>query len=273
MIKKLFARMMWFMKTVTAYIQLPVKLVQWTRKSSYPVHPKHLLGPASQEWYTSQIQPGSLVLDVGCANGMHTLAAAAPAQQVYGFDKDLEQLHVANGIAKDRCLSNVIFEQASAEESFPFPGNCFDLVIFLDVLEHLNEREFVLDEIHRVLKPETGILALAVPNRDTSWKKLRCEAGLFPYSDPDHKIEYTRQEIEEQLCQSGFTCKRIDPIIYDTPWDWLIAIIGGLSLTLYRRLQNRRVRMAKRYPQESTGFQIIARKNSKMSVDKTGAGL
>jgi SAM-dependent methyltransferase len=268
MLKKLFARGIWFLKTVVAYLQLPMRLVQWTGKSPYPVHPKHLSSPGSQEWFLSRIKPGSQVLDVGCANGMHTLSAAAAACRVYGFDINLAQLHIAKAIAEERGSSNVCFPQASAETPFPFPRGCFDQVIFLDVLEHLNQRESALSEIHRVLKPDTGLLALAVPNRDTSWKKLRREAGLFPYSDPDHKIEYTRQEIEEQLHQSGFICESIDPIIYDTPWDWAIAMMGGLSLGWYRKLQDRRVRMAQRYPQESTGFKIIAR-----PVEKAGLGI
>jgi 2-polyprenyl-3-methyl-5-hydroxy-6-metoxy-1,4-benzoquinol methylase len=66
----------------------------------------------------------------------------------------------------------------------------FDLVLFLDVLEHLHSRQGALREIHRALRPG-GTLLVAAPNRDTSWKRRLQAASSFYYTDPDHKIEYT----------------------------------------------------------------------------------
>lgn len=259
MIKILFTRLVWSLKILTAYLDLPVRLVQWTGKSPHPVHPKHLLGDAAQAWYLERLSPGDRVLDIGCANGMHTLACAARCRAVYGFDASPAHLRVARALAAERGVANALFYRGDAEQPYPFQAGTFQMVVFLDVLEHLVQRDAALAEVRRVLAPGGGVLALAVPNRETSWKRLRREAGLFPYADPDHKIEYSLPEIQAELGRHGFVCEQVLPIVYDTPWEWAVHIAGGLSLALYRRLQDWRREQATRRPQESTGFRIVAR--------------
>jgi hypothetical protein len=50
------------------------------------------------------------------------------------------------------------------------------------------------------------------------------------------------------------------PVVYDTPWAGVIDAIGGLSLTAYARLARWKRAAALRHPEESTGFQVVARK-------------
>ncbi len=52
----------------------------------------------------------------------------------------------------------------AAGEQLPYPGEAFDLVLCLDVLEHVRDAGQVLSEIHRVLKPG-GLVLTTVPNR------------------------------------------------------------------------------------------------------------
>ena len=52
----------------------------------------------------------------------------------------------------------------AAGENLPYPDAGFDLVVCLDVLEHVADAEVVLMEIYRVLKPG-GIVLTSVPNR------------------------------------------------------------------------------------------------------------
>jgi len=128
-----------------------------------------------------------------------------------------------------------------------------DTVICLDLLEHIVERDQLLGEIRRVLKPD-GLLLLAVPNRATSWKRRLARAGLFAYSDPDHKIEYTLEELQEELARSGFAITELHAAVYDTPLIGAIDLVGSLSLTLYGKVTEVRRRLARRFPEESAGF-------------------
>ena len=94
------------------------------------------------------------------------------------------------------------------------------------MLEHLHNRDQILREIHRALTPG-GKLLLSVPNRDTGWKVRLRRAGLFSYSDADHKIEYTAQELTEELRRNGFVPEGpLQTEVLDTPWVGLIDLVG-----------------------------------------------
>lgn len=240
-----------------------MRLTRWTGKSSVYIHPKHLAGPdAGHHWFTEYLKPGDVVLDVGCGSGAHALRAARRCRLVVGFDYDGRQLAVSQRLAAERGIKNLRLLKASAETHLPFADGTFDQVLFLDVLEHLHRRQAALREIGRVLR-DGGILFLAAPNRETSWKRRLEAAGLFHYSDPDHKIEYSREELEAELEESGFRVEgEFAPIVYDTPWAGLIDFVGGLSLSAYRRLSRWKREAAWRHPQESTGWRLRCRKGS-----------
>lgn len=257
--KKLIVWVIWQCRRVVGFLHLPSRLVRWTGKSPYAIHPKHLLGSQSQYWYLQHLDPPDIVLDVGCGNAMHTLACAAKCREVYGFDCDSRQLQIGLAKAEGAGISSIHLFEGNAEARWNFPDGYFDKVLLLNVLEHLNQREFVLQEAKRVLNDD-GRLILSVPNRETSWKRRRREAGLFAYSDEDHKVEYTQEEIRQELARNGFVCDSFEPIVYDTPWDWAINVIGGISLRWYRKLSEWKRAAALRKPEESTGFRIVAKK-------------
>src|SRR5204862_230322 len=140
---------------------------------------------------------------------------------------------------------------------FPRPA---DRALSLDVTEHLVPRLDVLREIHRVLT-EDGRLLVSGPNRETRGRRTLREAGLCAYSDPDHKVEYTREEFLAELAAAGFEPDGpVMPVVLDTPWAGAIDAVGGLSLGLYDRLSRWKREAAVRRPEESTGFRVVARK-------------
>ncbi len=238
-----------------------MRLTKWTGKSSVYIHPKHLAGlDTSHHWYTEYLEPDDLVLDVGCGSGSHALRAAEQCRLVVEFDYDERQLAIGQQLAAERGVENLRLSKASAEDNLPFAGGTFDKVIFLDVLEHLHQRQTALREIRRVLRDD-GVMFLAAPNRETSWKRRLEAAGLFYYSDPDHKIEYSREELEAELDEGGFRVEsEFMPIVYDTPWAGLIDFVGGLSLSTYRRLSQWKREAARRHPQESIGWRLKCHK-------------
>lgn len=240
---------------------LSSRLVKWTGKSRHAIHPKHFLHTDWQHWYLPYIARDAVVLDIGCANGMHTLTCAAHCDTIYGFDYNPKQLAIARAKAAEAGLSNVQFAEGNVETHWKFADGAFDTVLFLDVLEHLHERDRVMDEVYRVLKPG-GLLLLSIPQRDTRWKQLRGSVGLPTMADPDHKFEYTRQDVEEMLARTGFTALEITPTVYDTPIAGWIDLVGGLSLGLYGRLAQWKRDAALHHPAEATGFRIVAHKIS-----------
>jgi SAM-dependent methyltransferase len=238
------------------------RLVRLTGKRPYVIHPKHLVDHPWHDWYLPALRPDQFVLDVGCNNGAHLVRAATQCRSIVGMDYDLPQLRIAARTIREQGLANARVFAWEITGAFPFPDRTFDAVLFLDVIEHLVPRVAVLREIQRVLKPD-GRLLVSAPNKETRWRQALRDAGLFAYSDADHKIEYTRGEFLAELADGGFEPDGpVMPVVLDTPWAGMIDVIGGVSLSLYDRLSRWKREAALRRPGESTGFRVIARKRS-----------
>lgn len=149
---------------------------------------------------------------------------------------------------------------ANLEQTLPFPDALFNAVLFLDTLEHLRGRDQSLKEANRVLKAG-GRLLLAIPNSQTTWKKRQEAVSISSFSDPDPKIEYTKQEIIDECQKHGFSIQSISPIVYDVWYVGFIDLIGGISLAAYKRINRWKYEYAQKHPEESIGFEIVALKS------------
>ncbi len=106
---------------------------------------------------------GARVLDVGCQTGGLAIALARAGAEVTGVDVDATLLEAAAIRARCHGVSSVRFEVCKAE-GLPFADARFDLVTFVDVIEHVERADEALAEVARVLAPG-GLLWLQGPNR------------------------------------------------------------------------------------------------------------
>jgi SAM-dependent methyltransferase len=224
--------------------RLAIRLTKWTGKSPTYIHPKHLL-PDEDYWYIHQLPKIADVLDVGCGTGAHTRRAARYCRNVVGVDKDV----------KLSVTGNTAFLKMDLEKGIDIDST-FDVVMCLDVLEHIHNRHQLLCGMRLSLK-RYGYMILSVPKIDTSWKKRLQRAGLPYYSDRDHKIEYRLRGLQEELNAAGFGIAELYSSVYDTPLVGLIDIVGGFSLTAYRWLTKLRKKLARKYYEENAGFYVI----------------
>lgn len=85
-------------------------------------------------------------------------------------------------------------------QSLPFADATFDLVVIIDMLEHMTDDNTLVDEIHRVLRPG-GRLIVNVPHvkRFSALRRLRLVLGLTDEWHGHVRPGYTRRELERLL--------------------------------------------------------------------------
>lgn len=127
------------------------------------------------------------ILDVGCGTGA-LIGELKDSAYVTGIDFSEK----AVAFCKARGIENIVL---GGGEKLPFDDNKFDVVLVLDVLEHIEGDRKAIAEIHRVLKPN-GVIISFVP------------AFMFLWGITDevshHFRRYTKNELVSKLQQAHF---------------------------------------------------------------------
>ena len=140
--------------------------------------------------YNSSIQR---ILDYGCGTGnlLKKLQKTYQEKVIYGADISDKALEYC----QRKGISN-IFNLRETEPQI----TCFDLVICLDVLEHVDEDVELLIRIKELLR-DGGKLLITVPAYEFLW------SGEDYVSE--HVRRYTRKMLREKLSEAGFHTNKI----------------------------------------------------------------
>jgi len=136
------------------------------------------------QYIVDKTEPKSVILDLACGDGRHTLRFAESVENVVGLDFS------HNGLvkAKKKCLTkdNVTFIEGSMFK-LPFSPNMFDGISFSQAFEYVppDKRRTFLTSLNNVLK-NSGILYMSVetwqyPSIIASLKQLWRDFKLFCY--------------------------------------------------------------------------------------------
>ena len=101
------------------------------------------------------LHPGEVVLDLGSGGGIDVLLSArrvGPTGKVYGLDMTDEMLALARENQRKSGLENVEFLTGQIED-IPLPANAVDVIISNCVINLSSDKDRVLAEAFRVLKP------------------------------------------------------------------------------------------------------------------------
>lgn len=112
--------------------------------------------------FFAELKEGEIVLDLGSGGGIDVLAAAkyvGKSGKVYGLDMTEEMLALANSNKEKMSADNVEFLKGFIEE-IPLPDESVDVVMSNCVINLSGDKEKVMSEVYRVLKPG-GRLAIA----------------------------------------------------------------------------------------------------------------
>jgi SAM-dependent methyltransferase len=148
------------------------------------------------------ISTDSINLDLGCAQGTLSYFLRKKGGIWLSADQDFLNLKSTQNLLRENLVQ-------LTEGPLPFRNNSFDSVVSLDYLEHLDEDDFCLEEIHRVLKNK-GQLVLATPQTGKLFwlHKLRSLLGL-KLEFYGHKREgYSLHELRAKLEKAGFVLQK-----------------------------------------------------------------
>jgi arsenite methyltransferase len=151
----------------------------------------------------AELKPGETVLDLGSGGGIDVLLSAkrvGPTGKAYGLDMTDEMLALAEENKRKSGLTNVEFLKGEIE-NIPLPDNSVDVIISNCVINLSGDKDRVLKEAFRVLKPGgrfavsdvvvRGDVPAAVRKSMELW--VGCIAGALA----DH-------EYVEKLAKAGF---------------------------------------------------------------------
>ncbi len=116
----------------------------------------------ANHWLLGRVEPGEVVLDLGCGAGTDVLIAAqmaGRAGRALGVDMTAAMLERAEASAREIGLANVELHE-SLIEALPLDDASVDVVISNGVIDLVPDKDAVFDEIDRVLRPG-GHLQLA----------------------------------------------------------------------------------------------------------------
>ena len=157
-------------------------------------------------------EPGSRLLDIGCANGSFLLRMTGLGWSVTGIEVD----PVAAAHARDAGLD---VHQCSIEDHQLAPAS-FDAITFSHVLEHLHDPVGAIRECARLLRPG-GTLWVGVPNLDGAGRRFMTK-DWAPLDPPRHLVMFTGTGLRTILSAAGFVDIKDEPTVLDAG-AWVIS--------------------------------------------------
>jgi 2-polyprenyl-3-methyl-5-hydroxy-6-metoxy-1,4-benzoquinol methylase len=147
------------------------------------------------------VEPGSRVLDLGCAGGYLAAALRAAGCAVTGVDV----LPLAEGIELD-----AFYQHDLNDLTLPVHVSEFDYVLLLDVIEHLRSPELFMERLAEAMRLNpNGRLVLSTGNVAFALTRLMLLAGQFNYGtrgilDLTHTRLFTFGTLRRLLDGAGF---------------------------------------------------------------------
>lgn len=141
------------------------------------------------------------VIDVGCGQGNIALFSAKRVKKITGIDISEENIKIAKRKARKLNLSKKTSFLAEDIEKLGIPKNKANLIIFTEVMEHLDKGSDILKRLNKWLN-KNGILFLSTPSKNAPLlkiKRFREREKAF-----GHVKRYSTNELKKYLNEFGF---------------------------------------------------------------------
>lgn len=187
----------------------------------------------------AELKPGEIVLDLGSGGGIDVLLSArrvGPTGKAYGLDMTDEMLALAEENKRKSGLTNVEFLRGEIE-NIPLPDNSVDVIVSNCVINLSGDKDRVLREAFRVLKPggrfaisdvvvrgevpqeirksmELWVGCLAGALSDTEYRQKLAAAGFESIGIETTRV-YNIDDAREYLRAAGIDADSVAPKVQD----------------------------------------------------------
>jgi len=141
------------------------------------------------------------VLDFGCGRGVLLEGFRAEGHRVFGIERSDSGFD---------CLPDV---SSKSLQELIVSGSQFDIIVLWHVLEHLDEPETTITEIHRLLKDD-GKLYIEVPNFGSIQERL-FKSHWFHLDIPRHLTHFTSTSLEQLMARNGLKLTQLKTFSFD----------------------------------------------------------
>jgi 2-polyprenyl-3-methyl-5-hydroxy-6-metoxy-1,4-benzoquinol methylase len=134
------------------------------------------------------------ILDVGCGRGWFLEQARKRGWNVYGTEYSEKAIEICEG-------KGISMKQGELDAA-KFDGVEFDVVTSFEVIEHINNPNEDLSEIHQLLR-KGGLFYLTTPNFNSVMRYyLKDQYNVIDY--PEHLSYYTKKTLTKTVEKNGF---------------------------------------------------------------------
>lgn len=201
--------------------------------------PLHMLNPCRLDYITGQIaaefdrdltqpQPfkGLRILDIGCGGGLLSEPMARLGAEVVGADAAERNIPVARVHAEQSGL-NIDYRHTSAED-LAAAGEQFDVVLNMEVVEHVSDPLAYLTACHDLLKPG-GLMICSTINRNAKSFAMAIVGAEYvmrwlPKGTHEWQKFITPDELYDLLRRAGLTpVDRKGMVFNPITWSWSLS--------------------------------------------------
>ncbi|MFT3974679.1 MAG: bifunctional 2-polyprenyl-6-hydroxyphenol methylase/3-demethylubiquinol 3-O-methyltransferase UbiG [Amaricoccus sp.] len=201
--------------------------------------PLHMLNPCRLEYVAGQIAAefgrdrraarpfeGLRVLDIGCGGGLLSEPMARLGAEVVGVDAAARNIPVARLHAEQSGLA-IDYRHGTAE-ALAAAGEAFDVVLNMEVVEHVADPQGYLRACHDLLRPGGLMICSTINRNPKSWLMAIVGAERvmrwLPVGTHDWRKFITPDELEALLRGAGLAPVDAKGFVFDPlGWSWSVS--------------------------------------------------